>query len=97
MALLALGTGTIVVLILVGTQLQDRLAKDAAGVDLVVGAKGATVGQIGTSARHAMERFFQVRFAHHVEIMFCRHSSVLPSWFLGTLRLLAALFDAKGP
>ncbi|MDE1148793.1 MAG: ABC transporter permease [Azospirillaceae bacterium] len=40
-ALLALGTGTIVVLILVGTQLQDRLAKDAAGVDLVVGAKGS--------------------------------------------------------
>ncbi|TWB38135.1 ABC transporter permease [Nitrospirillum pindoramense] len=40
-ALLALGVGTIVVLILVGTQLQDRLAKDAAGVDLVVGAKGS--------------------------------------------------------
>ncbi|WP_044564154.1 ABC transporter permease [Azospirillum sp. B4] len=40
-ALLALGTGTIVVLILVGTQVQDRLAKDAAGVDLVVGAKGS--------------------------------------------------------
>ncbi|MEA1677802.1 ABC transporter permease [Nitrospirillum sp. BR 11163] len=40
-ALLALGTGTIVVLILVGTQLQDRLARDAAGVDLVVGAKGS--------------------------------------------------------
>ncbi|TWB18709.1 putative ABC transport system permease protein [Nitrospirillum amazonense] len=40
-ALLALGTGTIVVLILVGTQVQDRLAKDAAGIDLVVGAKGS--------------------------------------------------------
>ncbi|ASG21542.1 ABC transporter permease [Nitrospirillum viridazoti] len=40
-ALLALGTGTIVVLILAGTQVQDRLARDAAGVDLVVGAKGS--------------------------------------------------------
>ena len=39
--LLALGVGTIVLLVLVVTQLEDRMNRDARGIDLVVGAKGS--------------------------------------------------------
>ena len=39
--LLALGVGTIVVLVLVLTQLEERMTRDARGIDLVVGAKGS--------------------------------------------------------
>ncbi|HYE49402.1 MAG TPA: FtsX-like permease family protein [Azospirillaceae bacterium] len=41
LALLALGVATIVFLLLAGAQLEGRLARDAQGVDLVVGAKGS--------------------------------------------------------
>ena len=39
--LLALGVGTIVLLILVVSQLEERMHRDARGIDLVVGAKGS--------------------------------------------------------
>jgi putative ABC transport system permease protein len=39
--LLALGVGTIVLLILVVSQLEERMLRDARGIDLVVGAKGS--------------------------------------------------------
>ena len=39
--LLALGVGTIVLLILVVGQLEERMHRDARGIDLVVGAKGS--------------------------------------------------------
>lgn len=39
--LLALGVGTIVLLILVVSQLEERMQSDARGIDLVVGAKGS--------------------------------------------------------
>jgi putative ABC transport system permease protein len=39
--LLALGVGTIVLLILVVSQLEERMQRDARGIDLVVGAKGS--------------------------------------------------------
>ena len=39
--LLALGIGTIVMLLLVLTQLEQRMGRDARGIDLVVGAKGS--------------------------------------------------------
>ena len=39
--LLALGVATIVLLILVVSQLEDRMHRDARGIDLVVGAKGS--------------------------------------------------------
>lgn len=39
--LMALGVGTIVVLILFGGQFNDRMTGDARGIDLVVGAKGS--------------------------------------------------------
>ena len=38
--LLALGVGTIVMLVLVVSQLEERMGRDARGIDLVVGAKG---------------------------------------------------------
>lgn len=41
LVLLALGIGTIVLLILFGAELESRLTKDARGFDLVVGAKGS--------------------------------------------------------
>ena len=37
------GTGTITVLMLLSRQLDDKLRKDAEGIDLVVGAKGSPV------------------------------------------------------
>ena len=39
--LLALGIGTITLILLVGHQLEDRLQRNAQGIDLVVGAKGS--------------------------------------------------------
>jgi putative ABC transport system permease protein len=39
--LLALGVGTIVLLLLVVEQLEERMGRDARGIDLVVGAKGS--------------------------------------------------------
>ena len=39
--LLTLGVGTIVVLLLFSTQLEERLTRDTQGIDLVVGAKGS--------------------------------------------------------
>jgi putative ABC transport system permease protein len=39
--LLALGVGTIVLLLLVVGQAEERMHRDARGVDLVVGAKGS--------------------------------------------------------
>lgn len=39
--LLALGIGTIVMLVLVVSQLEERMGRDARGIDLVVGAKGS--------------------------------------------------------
>ena len=39
LALLALGVATIVLLLLLGAQLEDRLTRDARGIDLVIGSK----------------------------------------------------------
>jgi putative ABC transport system permease protein len=41
--LLALGVGTIVLLVLVVSQLEERMTRDARGIDLVVGAKGSPI------------------------------------------------------
>jgi putative ABC transport system permease protein len=68
--LLALGVGTIVLLILVVSQLEERMHRDARGIDLVVGAKGspmqlilsgiyhvdAPTGNIPLSAARALEK-----------------------------------------
>lgn len=47
--LLALGVGTIVLLLLFSTQLEDRLTRDARGFDLVIGAKGSPLQLILSS------------------------------------------------
>ncbi|HET6522228.1 MAG TPA: ABC transporter permease, partial [Geminicoccaceae bacterium] len=53
LVLLALGVATIVVLILFGAQLADRLTRDARGFDLVVGAKGSPMQLILSAIYHA--------------------------------------------
>ncbi len=50
--LLALGMATIVILLLFSAQVQERLARDARGIDLVVGAKGSPVQLILSSIYH---------------------------------------------
>jgi putative ABC transport system permease protein len=40
LVLLALGVGTIVLLLLFSAQLEERLLRDARGFDVVIGAKG---------------------------------------------------------
>jgi putative ABC transport system permease protein len=50
--LLALAVASLVVLLLVSTQVADRFARDAAGVDLVVGAKGSPLQLILSSVYH---------------------------------------------
>jgi putative ABC transport system permease protein len=50
--LLALGVATIVVLLLFTRQLEQRLERDAAGIDLVVGAKGSPLQLILSSVYH---------------------------------------------
>ncbi|HEV3009102.1 MAG TPA: FtsX-like permease family protein [Burkholderiales bacterium] len=50
--LLALGVATIVLLILVVSQLEQRMHRDAAGIDLVVGAKGSPMQLILSGIYH---------------------------------------------
>jgi putative ABC transport system permease protein len=50
--LLAIGVATIALLVLVTTQLQERLTREAAGIDLVVGAKGSPLQLILSSIFH---------------------------------------------
>lgn len=50
--LLALGVATIVVLILVVGQMEERMHRDARGIDLVVGAKGSPVQLILSGIYH---------------------------------------------
>jgi putative ABC transport system permease protein len=51
--LLALGVGTIVLLLLFSAQLEERLTRDARGIDLVIGAKGSPLQLILASIYHA--------------------------------------------
>jgi putative ABC transport system permease protein len=51
--LLALGVGTIVLLLLFGAQFGERLTRDARGIDLVIGAKGSPLQLILSSVYHA--------------------------------------------
>lgn len=50
--LLALGVGTIVLLVLVVSQLEERMVRDARGIDLVVGAKGSPMQLILSGIYH---------------------------------------------
>lgn len=50
--LLALGVGTIVLLLLFSAQLEKRLSRDARGIDLVIGAKGSPLQLILSSIYH---------------------------------------------
>ena len=50
--LLALGVGTIVMLVLVVGQLEERMYRDARGIDLVVGAKGSPMQLILSGMYH---------------------------------------------
>ena len=50
--LLALGVGTIVMLVLAVSQLEDRMGRDARGIDLVVGAKGSPMQLILAGIYH---------------------------------------------
>jgi putative ABC transport system permease protein len=50
--LLALGVGTIVMLVLVVSQLEERMYRDARGIDLVVGAKGSPMQLILSGIYH---------------------------------------------
>jgi len=51
--LLALGVGTIVLLLLVVGQIEERMYRDARGIDLVVGAKGSPMQLILSGIYHA--------------------------------------------
>jgi putative ABC transport system permease protein len=51
--LLALGVGTIVLLILVVGQMEERMHRDARGIDLVVGAKGSPMQLMLSGIYHA--------------------------------------------
>ena len=50
--LLALGIGTITLLLLATTQLDQRMRRDAQGIDLVVGAKGSPLQIILSAIYH---------------------------------------------
>jgi putative ABC transport system permease protein len=52
LVLLALGVATIVLLILVVSQLEERMQRDARGIDLVVGAKGSPMQLILSGIYH---------------------------------------------
>ena len=50
--LLALGVATITVLILVTEQLENRMGRDARGIDLVAGAKGSPMQLVLSAVFH---------------------------------------------
>lgn len=50
--LLALGTGTVTMLILASEQLEERMTRDARGIDLVVGAKGSPLQLVLSAVYH---------------------------------------------
>ena len=50
--LLALGTAAISLLMLFSDQLENRMIRDAAGIDMVVGAKGSPMQLILSSLYH---------------------------------------------
>lgn len=50
--LLGLGVGTIVLLLVIGAQIDRKMTRDAAGIDLVVGAKGSPLQLILSSIYH---------------------------------------------
>jgi len=50
--LLALGTATITLLLLASAQLEERMGRDARGIDLVVGAKGSPLQLILSAVYH---------------------------------------------
>ena len=52
LALLALGVAMIVLLLLFSAQLEDRLTRDARGIDLVIGSKGSPLQLILSSIYH---------------------------------------------
>src|SRR3954467_8962877 len=52
LGLLALGVGTIVDALLVVSQLEERMGRDARGIDLVVGAKGSPMQLILSGIYH---------------------------------------------
>ena len=52
-ALLALGIATVIVVLLFQRALEDRLGRDARGIDLVVGAKGSGLQLVLSSVFHA--------------------------------------------
>jgi putative ABC transport system permease protein len=52
LVLLALGVGMIVLLLLLSAQLEDRLTRDARGIDLVIGSKGSPLQLILSSIYH---------------------------------------------
>ncbi len=51
--LLALGVGMIILLLLASDRVEQRLTRDAAGIDLVIGAKGSPLQLILSSLYHA--------------------------------------------
>jgi putative ABC transport system permease protein len=52
LVLLALGVGMIVLLLLFSAQLEDRLTRDARGIDLVIGSKGSPLQLVLSSIYH---------------------------------------------
>ena len=72
--LLALGIATVIVMLLFQRELQDRLGRDARGIDLVVGAKGSGLQLVLSAVFHADVPTGNVRLAELRDI--ARHPMV---------------------
>ena len=72
--LLALGIATVIVVLLFQRELQDRLGRDARGIDLVVGAKGSGLQLVLCAVFHADVPTGNVRLAELRDI--ARHPMV---------------------
>jgi putative ABC transport system permease protein len=103
--LLALGVATITVMLLVTTQIEERLQRDVRGIDLVVGAKGSPMqlilsavfhldtptGNISLSAAHEVARHPMVRQAIPIAL----GDSYRGFRIVGTNRDYPALYGAR--
>jgi len=103
--LLALGTASIAILLLAGAQLSSALTKNAAGIDLVIGAKGSPLQLVLAGVYHAdvppgnIAASEVARWQSHPSVASAIPLSLGDSHrgfrIVGTVEEYAALFDAK--
>lgn len=104
-ALMAVGMATIVLLLLFGNHLNARMTQDAAGIDLVIGAKGSPTQLVLSAIYHADMPTGNIplaearRWAEHPMVRGAIPQALGDSWrgfrIVGTTHAYPAVYDAE--